>query len=119
MSRRLIEIESLKREQGHCWVAALPNQLKYGDVAGHIPSSELMLFENGDPLGPARAQHDVIRRVGHGAFSHWKDEVWFSTSDNTPPISNGRRYTVVADDVSEGSISTPAFPAVGGCTPVN
>jgi hypothetical protein len=77
-------------EQGHCWLAPLP---------GHLPSdaesgSRIRVLEDGKALGPAHASHDEIRRVGSGRFSHWGAQLYFSTSDNSDPRSNGRRYTV-------------------------
>ncbi|MCC7493802.1 MAG: hypothetical protein IT204_15710 [Fimbriimonadaceae bacterium] len=64
------------------------------DVAGGF--SELVLLENGQPLGPAHAPHVDIRKIGLGRYSHWgSTRVWFSASDNTDPRTNGREYKVV------------------------
>jgi hypothetical protein len=52
------------------------------------------LFEDGRPLGPARSAHDRIRQFGGGAYSHWGSQLLFSSSDNTDPRTNGRRYHV-------------------------
>ena len=57
-------------------------------------SSQLLLYENGNRLGPAHAQHDRIREVGRGAYSHWGRTVIFSSSDGTDPRTNGRRYSL-------------------------
>jgi len=43
-------------------------------------------------LGPAHTVHPEIRERGSGGYSHWQDSVYFSTSDNSDPRSNGRRY---------------------------
>lgn len=58
--------------------------------------SRLVLTENGNPLGPAHASHSVIREKGGGAYSHWRNELWFSTSDGSDPRSNGRIYVAEA-----------------------
>lgn len=54
------------------------------------------LLEDGKPLGPSGALHDDIRTRGLGAWSHWdfglRTQVMFSTSDNSDPNENGRRY---------------------------
>jgi predicted O-methyltransferase YrrM len=55
--------------------------------------STLELFEDGRQLGPAHAKHAVIREQGRGAFSHWRGQILFSSSDNSDPRTNGRRYT--------------------------
>src|SRR5436853_5305763 len=47
--------------------------------------SRLRLMEDGKPLGPAHASHDDIRSHGGGLFSHWGDDLYFSTSDNSDP----------------------------------
>ena len=52
-----------------------------------------MVFEDGLMLGLAHASHDHIRRFGRGRFSHWGNQVIFSTSDNSDPNTNGRSYT--------------------------
>ena len=78
-----------------------------------------MLFENGKALGPARAEHDLIRKVGRGAFSHWGAELWFSTSDNSRPTANGRRYAVVANDREEEVFKTTDDSGAHSTAPVN
>lgn len=118
MARRLIEVTSFRKEQGFCWVAALPDTLLHGDAMGHARGSELMLFEDSKALGPGCAQHDSIRKVGQGAFSHWGPQLWFSTSDNTRPAANGRRYFVVATDREEEGIK-PTDSPTHGTAPVN
>jgi hypothetical protein len=58
--------------------------------------SDLILLEDGKPLGPAHCAHAEIRKEGKGRWSHWGScTVWFSTSDNSDPRTNGREYRVV------------------------
>jgi hypothetical protein len=61
------------------------------DVTG---ASRLELFEDEVALGPADTQHDDIRQKGKGRFSHWRDAVYFASSDNTDPRTNGRSYRI-------------------------
>src|SRR5574340_252367 len=62
-------------------------------------TSILRIFENGIELAPAHALHNDIRNIGQGRFSHWggttgsPSYLYFSTSDNSNPLTNGRRYT--------------------------
>lgn len=84
------EIGAVRAEQGHCWLAQLPAHL----LSDKESSSLLVLCEDGNPLGPARAGHDDIRSLGGGRHSHWGADLYFSTSDNSDPRRNGRRYTV-------------------------
>ena len=66
------------------------------DSASQPQASRLQLREDGRLLGPAHAEHDQIRRLGGGRYSHWSDPtvVYFAASDGSDPRSNGRRYTV-------------------------
>ncbi len=58
--------------------------------------STLILLEDDKPLGPAHSAHADIRREGKGRWSHWGARtIWFSTSDNSDPRTNGRQYKVV------------------------
>ena len=77
-------------EQGYCWLAPLPQTLPSDAESG----SRISVLEDGKTLGPAHASHDEIRRLGCGRFSHWGAQLYFSTSDNSDPRTNRRRYTV-------------------------
>jgi len=74
----------------------------YSDVRSHNIKwdngvvSLVYVLENGKPLtGPSNAQHSQIRETGQGAFSYWAGYLYFSSSDNTSPILNGRSYHLV------------------------
>jgi hypothetical protein len=64
-----------------------------GDSNDEPEKSALRLFENGVELHPAHSTHQGIRDYGKGRFSHWGTTLYFSTSDNTDPVTNGREYT--------------------------
>ena len=66
----------------------------YGDTCDFPKASYAYLLEDGKPLGPAHALHYKIRENGMGCFSHWGEHVYFSTSDNSDPNTNGRTYTL-------------------------
>lgn len=65
-----------------------------GDTENQPDRSPALLFEDGRKLGPPHAAHAAIHRSGRGRYSHWHHEFHFSTSDNTDPAINGRRYQV-------------------------
>lgn len=73
-------------DTGHAWRMPAPDPAV----------SRIELFEDGKPLGPGGAMHVDIRERGLGAWSHWdfasRFHVLFSTSDNSDPNENGRRY---------------------------
>ena len=88
-----IRPRNVELESGHCWLATVP-PLAPGDSEQEPRTSRLQLMEDGKPLGPAHARHDDIRTRGGGVFSHWGDDLYFSTSDNSDPRTSGRKYTV-------------------------
>lgn len=86
---------------GHAAVAP-PNQieklLQYGDDPDEADdvSSTIEIYEDGHPIGPGHSSYADIRAYGAGRYSHWKGRgIAFSTSDNSDPNSNGRKYFAV------------------------
>jgi SAM-dependent methyltransferase len=67
-------------ETGHCYLARIP-----AGTAG-------VLYEDSKAL-EGEASHEEIRTRGRGRYSFWHDHLYFSSSDNTDPRSNGRRYS--------------------------
>jgi len=55
--------------------------------------ADMMIYEDGNPLGLARSSEHDIFVYGRGRFSHTPDRTLFSSSDNSDPNSNGRSYT--------------------------
>lgn len=96
MKSTLISLNKLgfKKEAGHCYRCALPKGLPTS-VYNLAPTSQVRLFENGIELGPANAEHEHIRKCGLGAFSLWKSQLYFSSSDNGSPLRIGRRYQLI------------------------
>jgi hypothetical protein len=92
MPGRLVLLNQLTHDSGYAYVSALPSELGEGDTSARPVQSPVELFEDGRPLGPAHALHADIRITGHGRFSHWGPSLYFSTSDNSDPILNGRNY---------------------------
>ncbi|WP_447987231.1 right-handed parallel beta-helix repeat-containing protein [Nitrospira sp. Nam74] len=72
-------------------------------------ASSLRIFENGRELGPAHSLHADIENLGNGRFSYWGGSngtamnLFFSASDNTNPMTNGRTYTYLV-----GTATAPA-----------
>ncbi|HKS62787.1 MAG TPA: class I SAM-dependent methyltransferase [Xanthobacteraceae bacterium] len=111
-----LDMELVRRDGQHCWVLPMPFDAAPGDSGEAPQKSALELFEDGRPLGPAHAAHDVVRNAGAGAFSHWHDSLYFSTSDNADPRSSGRRYTAraVRRDVSPEEADLVSAFRIGG-----
>ena len=84
------DLMELIHEKGNCYVAPLGRTL----ISDSNGRSRLTLFEDGQALPYPHSSHDDIREVGAGRYSHWGDAVFFSSSDNSDPAKNGRRYSV-------------------------
>ena len=87
-----IDLIGLKSDSGYAYKLGyhLPQA---GDTESQPDVSTLHLFENGVELGPAHAEHKDIRNYGLGQYSHWGTVLYFSTSDNSNPLTNGRKYS--------------------------
>ena len=73
-----------------------PVRARGGDSTENARASTLMLCEDQKQLGPAHSLHDDIRTIGRGRYSHWGSDVIFSSSDNSDPNTNGRRYSYIS-----------------------
>lgn len=83
-----------QKEIGYCWIVSLPQYESSADSMKDGSRSKLLLYENGKVLGPAHSLHAEIRTNGSGRYSHWVGSIYFSTSDNSDPNNNGKKYTV-------------------------
>ena len=88
----LIGIER-QSEGGAMFVTAFNPRPALADGAEQPSRSPVELFEDDRPLGPAHSATGDIRDIGGGRFLHAKEALYFSTSDNTDPRSNGRHYS--------------------------
>lgn len=64
-------------------------------------ASRLVILENGIKLGPAHSPMAEILRVGRGRYAHVDDgQEWlfFSSSDNSDPRTNGKVYDLTVED---------------------
>ncbi len=100
-----IDAATIRHAGGHCYNVDLPlSAFGPGEVpAGEIPAS---VVENGKLLGPPAQLHDLIRLRGRGRYSLWNSQtnnsitLFFSSSDNTDPRSNGRTYGLINQPLS-------------------
>lgn len=85
-----------RRSRGHMFVADASDIAALCDhSAGGERRSPVGVFENGRQLFAAHSTHDDIVELGGGRFSHWGGEIYFSASDNSDPITNGRHYELL------------------------
>jgi hypothetical protein len=94
-------------QQGHCYIARVQCEMP-GDRDSR---SGITVWENGVQLGPGHQRHELIRSTGGGSFSYWvQGTLYFSTSDNTDPRTNGRKYEIrwpLAEDAPVGRVAQP------------
>jgi hypothetical protein len=87
--------------QGSPFAAAKERYKLFDDLADSPDNnhrSPIELYENGKRLGPAHSSHSDIATLGEGRFSHWRKNgttIYWSSSDNTDPRTNGRAYWVL------------------------
>ncbi|MGB4398654.1 MAG: hypothetical protein WBJ10_04745 [Daejeonella sp.] len=79
-------------------------------------TSTLKVFENDKELGPAHSLLNDVVATGKGKFSHFGNNLYFSSSDNTDPRTNGRKYTYTIDGSSPTTTSTAPGPTLGPVT---
>jgi hypothetical protein len=68
--------------------------LTRGDNTDDPWTSRLVLRQDGVIIGTPHSRHDEIVSHGHGRYSHWLGNLYFSTPDNTDPRVNGHVYTI-------------------------
>ncbi|MBI2298506.1 MAG: hypothetical protein HYU66_06055 [Armatimonadetes bacterium] len=108
-------------ENGFCYTVSIQTPSPPDSNAG-AQASYLRLFEDAVELGPPHCTHQTIRDDGGGVFSHWwgaalaeykgTATLYFSTSDNSDPRTNGRtyRWVVIRDDAGKpipAQVGTP------------
>ncbi|MBR0894725.1 hypothetical protein JQ616_07170 [Bradyrhizobium tropiciagri] len=87
-----LTVSSPSPSAGQMWAFMLPDHVPAGDSSANPIASNLALFENDKLIGPSHSSHDTIQKIGRGAYSHWANVLYFSSSDGTDPNTNGRRY---------------------------
>ncbi len=85
--------EYIFHEEGYCYI--YPFRTMAAKMFSYLPVyNHLILYEDGNPLPLGNALHEEIRRAGKGRYSMWYEQIYFSTSDNSDPRTNGRTYSV-------------------------
>jgi hypothetical protein len=92
---RILGEDEIEGELGHMFVVRLP--MGWDTLSDTVTGSfsPLVLLEDGQIIGPPHYPFDIIRKEGRGCYVHWGEDLWFSTSDNTDPRTNGRTYEVL------------------------
>lgn len=90
-----LDARKIQFDVGHAVICELPPELPPGGTDARSLRARVRLFENGREIGPGNAQHEDIRNLGGGRFSHWNRAIHFSASDNSSPHENKKNYHVL------------------------
>lgn len=90
----------------HMYVYELVALESFSDTNDTPLRSSLVLFENGQPLGPAHSLHAQIMAQGAGRYSHYNEHLYFSASDNSDVTQNGRSYSIVYETHMSATVPT-------------
>lgn len=84
----------LSQLEGYAYKVLVPELSDLGDMAGST-RSPAVICEGDHVMGPGHTPFAEVVQKGFGRFSHYNNQVVFSSSDNTDPNSNGRQYKIV------------------------
>ena len=96
---RLITSDDIINRQGYMSVVSLGSRQYFfletrGDTNANPQQASTRLFEDDRSLGPSHSLHADISARGEGRYSHYRQHLYFSASDNSDPRTNGRSYRV-------------------------
>lgn len=74
------------------WGCEIANEQSTADTAENPRASELMLYEDGVPVGFGHIAENQIAAHGGGRYRHAAKSLTFSSTDNSDPNTNGREY---------------------------
>ena len=83
------------RTRGHMWQTSVPDLQDLSDKVGDDRRSTVFVFEDGRQLSHPHAVHDDIDKYGQGRFSHWGEEIFLSSSDQSDPNSGEHKYCLL------------------------
>lgn len=105
---KLFELTEIQTFMTRAAVVVLPDWVGRGDDETDQYRSTLRVFEDDVEIGPAHLPHDAMDAQGGGGFSHWRDRLFFTSTDGESPAKNGRRYTILAQRASSPLIDALA-----------
>jgi hypothetical protein len=84
-----VPLRNLQHVKGHCYAFEVDQNL----ITDGFASSTLLVFEDGKPLKLRHSRDpEKIAAKGGGRMVHDRNRVYFSTPDNSSPLTNGREY---------------------------
>ncbi len=93
--------DAIEPAGGFAWRVTLPRLARERALDR---TARLVMFEDGRALPHADSSTKAIAAFGRGRFGLHADALWFSTSDNSDPRSNGRRYLAALRSPRRGGL---------------
>lgn len=117
--KKTVTLDAAKFRSDGGYAYKISEKVADGDNSEAPQKSILKFYENGVELGAAHSVHNDIRKEGKGRFSHWGSTIFFSTSDNSDPRTNGRVYSYSLGSVEQTISSKPAAPTTSNTSSTN
>jgi len=99
--RAILPLPAPTADGGYGWIVSLPKlDLSFWQREIYMvrpvdnTKNNVTLLEDGQPLPNPNCGHQDIRDCGEGRYSYWGNSLFFSTSKNDDPSTNGRKYEV-------------------------
>ncbi len=98
---RAVALRDLRPNEGHCYTFTVDDDLPDDFNA----SSTIVLFEDGKSLPRWHCRTGkTIATEGRGTYMHVGSTIYFATSDNSSPLTNGRKYTAMHTLTSDPAV---------------
>jgi hypothetical protein len=98
---RTVALRNLRPNEGHCYTFTVDDDLPDDSTA----SSTIVLFEDGKSLPRWHCRSGkTIATEGRGTYMHVGSTIYFATSDNSSPLTNGRKYTAMHTLTSDPAV---------------
>lgn len=94
LPRMTVDNNELSHETGHCYSIRFPKYYMPFDSEEDPRGSGLTMYENDIRLPAPHSSYKEISGTGLGRYCHWYDTLYFSTSDNSDPRTNGNVYSI-------------------------
>lgn len=87
---KTISIEAITQKEGNLFIASLEENR----LSAHLRPSPARLLEDGKSLDRPNANRNELKTKGKGRYVFLENSLYFSSSDNSSPLTNGRTYTI-------------------------
>lgn len=96
-SAKIFDLKPLQfnHDAGYSYIVDLSSHINKLSEGGRQPDLVCILFEDQLEIGPRNIPHVDIRKHGGGRYSFMNHNLWFSASDNSNPIRNNKKYSVL------------------------